>query len=211
MTLNERLKKSAFASLHYVKEAWLELSVLAAVLVFDLVTKAVVSGAIPLGSGVTLIPNFLVFRYVHNENAAFGSVFGLEKILGGGVRYFLLIVTALAMVFFSAMLYKIKGKQLVGRIGLALIIAGALGNFVDRLLFGYVRDFIQIVYFGLDLPLLGRSFAIFNVADVGVTCGVAIFLVYLFAFYGKEESQKATPENNLAPAADTEGKDELVG
>ncbi|MCI8612975.1 MAG: signal peptidase II [Clostridia bacterium] len=197
MTFKEKAKKFFSKTWEYIKVAKVELIVLAALLAADLITKAVIAATMHVGQSITLIPKFLSFTYTHNKNAAFGSAFGLDKILGEvGVRVVLLIITALAVAFFSVFLYRIRGKHITGRIGLALLISGALGNFVDRLIFGYVRDFVEIIFFGLDLPLIGESFAIFNIADIGVTVGVILFLVYILFFsdWGKEKKSEEKSE-----------------
>lgn len=191
MTFSERVKKILSSVWGYIKAAWIELTVFAGVLVLDLVTKAVIDATMSVGQSIDVIPKFFSLSYTHNYNAAFGSAFGLENVLGKeGVRVALLVVTGIAIVFFSVFLVRTKGKHITGRLGLAMLVSGALGNFIDRLFLGYVRDFCEIIYFGLDLPWLGTSFAIFNIADVGVTVGVVLFLVYIvfFSDFGKEKS-----------------------
>lgn len=183
MTFSERAKKIFSSVWSYIKAAWIELVVLAALLVVDLVLKAVVDAAMNVGQSITVIPKFFHITYTRNYNAAFGSAFGLEKLLGPtGVRIALLVITGIAIAFFAVFLVRTRGKHITGRLGLALLVSGALGNFIDRLFLGYVRDFVEIEYFGLNLPLLGSSFAIFNIADVGVTVGVVLFLVYIIFF-----------------------------
>ncbi|MCI9032139.1 MAG: signal peptidase II [Clostridia bacterium] len=195
MTFSERTKK-VFADIwKYIKAAWIELVILAALLVVDLIIKAVVDANMNVGQSITIIPKFFHITYTRNYNAAFGSAFGLEKLLGPtGVRVTLLIITGIAIAFFAVFLVRTRGKHITGRLGLALLVSGALGNFVDRLFLGYVRDFVEIEYFGLDLPLIGSSFAIFNIADIGVTVGVVLFLVYIIFF--SDWAKKAETEEN---------------
>lgn len=103
-----------------------------------------------------------------------------------------------------------------------MILAGALGNLVDRLFIGKVRDFVEIVFFGCDVPLLGESFAIFNIADAALVVGVILFLVYFIFMYRepKDEDEEAAPDVELyedaeggddgdsaAPAPDPDGSD----
>lgn len=197
MTFNERAKKIFSCIWDYLKAAWIELVVFAGVLVLDLIVKAVVGATMTVGQSIEIIPKFFSITYTRNYNAAFGSAFGLEKILGKeGVRIALLIITGIAIAFFAVFLVRTKGKHITGRLGLAMLVSGAFGNFINRLFLGYVRDFIEIIYFGLDIPWLGTSFAIFNIADIGVTVGVVLFLVYIIFFSDlakgadKEEEEK---------------------
>lgn len=100
------------------------------------------------------------------------------------------------------------------------MLAGAFGNFFDRLFLKGVRDFIQIVFFGLDLPWLGSSFAIFNVADMALVAGVIIFAVYFIFMYkspkdmlvGPVQKKDYVPENELdAESGEKAGTDSANG
>lgn len=188
----------------YIKQAKIELIVLFAALAVDLITKALVAANIPLGGSVTLIPNFLYFTYTHNYAAAFGSRFGLDKLFGEtGTMVFFIVLTFVATGFFGYFMYRNRGKSLVCRLAFALIIGGAIGNLVDRIAFGYVRDFVEIVYFGLTI-FGQKSFAIFNIADAALCVGVAMFLVYYIFIYKepkKEESLLA--DGSAADSSDT--------
>lgn len=218
---SDKIKNFFRAVWEYIKKARVELVVFAALLIVDLVTKAIVDATMSVGQTIEVIPKFLNISYTRNPAAAFGSAFGLEKVLSPlGVQIVLLIVTFIAIVFFSVYLYRIRDKHIVGRLGLALLISGAIGNFIDRAIFQYVRDFVEIVYFGLDIPWLGSSFAIFNIADVGVTVGVVLFLVYIIFLSGlgkddpKKEEENATKSEVVIldegeASAETE-KDEIA-
>ena len=165
-----------------------------------------VAANIPLGGSVTVIPNFLYFTYIHNYAAAFGSRFGLDKLFGEtGTTVFFIVLTFVAIGFFAYFMYRNRGKSLVYRLAFALIIGGAIGNLVDRMAFGYVRDFVQIVYFGLTI--FGQtSFAIFNVADAALCVGVAMFLVYYIFIYKEPKKDENPLADGIAAenAADTE-------
>ncbi len=208
----EKLKYCFGRTIAYLKIARVEWIVIFGVLILDLLSKFLVAKLMDEYQSVQLIPNFLYFTFVYNDAAAFGSSFGLEKLIGTvGVRVVFLIITAVALCFFFVFLYKFKRGHILAKLSLALIIAGALGNFWDRLFIGRVRDFVEIVYFGLDLPLLGRSFAIFNIADVALTVGVIIFAVYFIFKYkpgksdfvgpvlpSKSETEQEQPQSDAA-------------
>lgn len=181
------------AAWEYIKYARVELIVLAALLFLDLVSKAAVDNNMSLGEAIALIPNLLYIRYVRNTKAAFGSAFGLEKVLSlDAIRIIFLVITVIAVGVFSYILYRCRKRHILMRVSIALIIAGALGNFIDRLVYHYVRDFIAIEFLGCDLPLLGKTFPVFNVADMGLTVGVILFLVYFIAIYKEPKRIKPT-------------------
>lgn len=198
----DKLEKFFKAAWEYIKQAKIELIVLVAALAVDLITKALVNANIPLGGSVTVIPNFLYFTYIHNYAAAFGSRFGLDKLFGEtGTMIFFIVLTFVAIGFFGYFMYRNRGKSLVFRLAFALIIGGAIGNLVDRMAFGYVRDFVQIVYFGATI-FGSTSFAIFNIADAALCVGVALFLVYYIFIYKepkKDESLLADGATNIDP------------
>lgn len=202
----DKLEKFLKAAWDYIKQAKIELIVLFAALAVDLITKALVAANIPLGGSVTVIPNFLYFTYIHNYAAAFGSRFGLDKLFGEtGTTVFFIVLTFVAIGFFAYFMYRNRGKSLVYRLAFALIIGGAIGNLVDRMAFGYVRDFVQIVYFGLTI--FGQtSFAIFNVADAALCVGVAMFLVYYIFIYKEPKKDESPLADGISAenAADTE-------
>lgn len=202
----DKLEKFLKAAWDYIKQAKIELIVLFAALAVDLITKALVAANIPLGGSVTVIPNFLYFTYIHNYAAAFGSRFGLDKLFGEtGTTVFFIVLTFVAIGFFAYFMYRNREKSLVYRLAFALIIGGAIGNLVDRMAFGYVRDFVQIVYFGLTI--FGQtSFAIFNIADAALCVGVAMFLVYYIFIYKEPKKDESLLVDGIAAenAADTE-------
>lgn len=203
-TVKTFVVKAARAIAKYAKAAKIELIVLAGALALDLITKGIIQSTMSLGQSVTLIPNFLSFTYILNKGAAFGSMFGLDGLVGEtGVRVIFIIFTLIAMGLFSFMLYRSKGKHIVLRLSLALIIAGALGNWLDRVFLGSVRDLVHITYFGLDLPLLGTDFAIFNIADAALTIGVVMFAVF-FIFIYREPKKPIAQKADDAIIADAE-------
>lgn len=130
----------------------------------DLITKGVFNAYEP---GQVIAGPFLgIFQFtlVHNTGAAWG-VFG-DMTLVLGIFSILVCAAVVAYLFFYA---PESSFPLV--LGGALVVAGGLGNALDRLTLGYVIDFIEPVFI---------NFPVFNVADIGVTCGVVIFIVGLY-------------------------------
>ncbi|WNZ62659.1 signal peptidase II [Myxococcus sp. MxC21-1] len=116
------------------------------------------------------IEDYWHFRYVENPGAAWG-IFG--DMPEGVRRLFFLVVSLAAMGFIFVMYRRTPMEQRLARVALALVTAGALGNFVDRLLRGYVIDFID--WHWRNQP--GMRWPTFNVADVAITVGVSLMLL----------------------------------
>jgi signal peptidase II len=137
----------------------------------DQVTKTLVARNIVLNTGKEIIPN--LFQLVHIRNR--GAIFGFFS--HSGNRFVFLFLTlaslaALSLVFYY--FFKSHPKDRLFNISLSLIIAGALGNFSDRIFKGYVIDF-------LDVSVKGWHWPSFNVADSCISIG-AVLLIFIFLF-----------------------------
>ena len=141
---------------------------------------------------VALIPKVLYFRYVENRGAAWGILQGRFQILS--------VLSIILIVGFLYALYKVpKTRRYMPLIIIFICLtSGAVGNLIDRLVFGFVTDFI---YFS---PI---NFPVFNVADIYVTCSVfALCIAILFCyseeelsflpFFGAKKPADAEPEQN---------------
>ena len=129
----------------------------------DQLTKWIVVMTISLNDSITLIPTFLSFTHVRN--------FGASWSLFQNQIPFLIAVTIIALIFFFVWYQRLGPEYTFEKIGLMLMIGGTLGNFIDRVLLGYVVDFIDVIIFGYDFP-------IFNVADMALTLGVIALLIH---------------------------------
>ena len=143
----------------------------AAVIVADQITKALVRNAIPLYDSRELIPGLLNLVHVRNEGMAFGLLNSAD------IEYKWLLTSGLAAVALFGILYyarHLRPDERAARAGLSLILGGALGNLLDRLIIGYVVDFVD-VYSGT------WHFWAFNVADAAINIGaVLVFFDLLF-------------------------------
>ena len=199
------MRKSEFTTKLISIIKWIipEVAIIFGGLLLDLISKLIVQSNMKQGDSVTLIPKFLHITYTVNRNAAFSFDFGLGGLIGEqGVRIFFIIITLLAVGFFGFLLFKKPKKGMLFRVAFSLIISGALGNLYDRIFLGYVRDFIQFEYFGLEI-FGSRTFAIFNIADSCVVIGVVLLLIF-FLFFDKtfkKDGEKAT-ENVQSAAVD---------
>ena len=133
------------------------------VIVLDQLTKQLITRTMEIGDSNPIINNFLYITYHRNSGAAFG-------ILQGQMLFFY-VVTTVAVIGILIWLSKLKVKEnRVLAISLALILGGALGNFIDRVRYQAVIDFIQTIWWGYHFP-------IFNLADVALVCGVILMML----------------------------------
>lgn len=142
-----------------------------AVVVLDLITKALITHYLYHGQVIEAVPGVLNIVYFRNPGAAFG-IFRDGGLPG---RLFLAGTSAAALVVIGFLLR--NAKDLLLALGLSLIAGGALGNLVDRVRFGTVVDF-------LDVHAGQYHWPAFNVADSAITVGV---LLAVFSYYFKSE------------------------
>ena len=161
--------------------------VLAAVfLIADQLTKIAVRHAMMFGLfPVTVIPGVIDFDFVANSGVAFGLAAGYG---------FVFVVLAVAVVIGSAVyLWRAPAISRLEVVGLGMLAGGAIGNAIDRALHGYVTDFIATTF--IDFP-------VFNVADIGITVGVALALVgFLFLSPANERARQLDAELTAREAA----------
>ena len=151
---------------------WLYLIVSMAVFAVDWATKWLVIRHLIPGESVAVIPHIFMFTYVQNPGAAFGILpFQTDK--------FVLIGIVLLIVLVAASFYLGRGNPVLS-LALAFLTGGVLGNLVDRLLTGYVIDFLDF-----------RVWPVFNVADSFICIGTAL-LIYIILF--SRESRKDEAE-----------------
>jgi len=155
--------------------AWMVVA--AVVVVADQVTKwaivewVAVYEKIPLNSFINL---------THQRNM--GAAFSFLAEAGGWQRWFFVVLATAVSLVIAVWLWRIREEgQPILAAGLALVLGGAVGNLIDRVMLGYVTDFIQ-VYLG------NWAFPSFNVADAGITVGAALLIIDALFFSGKEET-----------------------
>ena len=134
-------------------------------LIIDRLTKWWISSTLDFGVPNDLIGNVIRLTRVQNDGGAFG-------IFPGGGIVFLVVSAVVSLILFLILLTMQIDSRLI-RTGMAFVLAGALGNLVDRIHWGYVLDFFEI-----------RGFPIFNVADACITVGAG-FIVLAIVFGGE--------------------------
>ena len=138
--------------------------------IIDQIIKYLVVSNISIGSEKIIIDNFLKFIYIRNTGAAFG-------ILSGNI-IFLIFITVL-LIFYIVNEMKKNINNNLSLLSFSLILSGALGNLIDRVVRGYVVDYIPFTLFN-------REMSVFNLADTYITIGV-ILLIYIVIKEGKNE------------------------
>jgi signal peptidase II len=147
------------------------------IVVADQITKWAIVKWVPLYDNVPL-NSFINLTHQQNPGAAWSFLADA----GGWQRWFLAVLAAAVSVVIAVWIWRIRnaGQTLLAA-GLALVLGGAIGNLVDRIVLGHVTDFIQ-VWFG------SWAFPSFNVADAGISVGAAMLIIDALFFSGREES-----------------------
>lgn len=139
----------------------LSLAIAGLVVIIDQVIKYFVAMYLPQAGVVTVIPHLLDLNYVENRGVAFGMFENMRWIFVALTS--VIIVILLYIIIFK----KIKSKMFL--ISSALIIGGGIGNLIDRVLYGYVIDYLQLSFFS----------PVCNFADYAVTVGTVLLVIYL--------------------------------
>lgn len=132
-------------------------------LLLDIVSKVLVSKYIVLEKSIKIINDFFYITYVRNTGVAW-SMFSSKTIL-------VLLVSSFIILGIVLYIYNNRPKNKLEKVAYSMILGGAIGNFVDRIVYGYVIDFIDIKIFGYDYP-------IFNLADSFIVIGVILLVIY---------------------------------
>ena len=132
------------------------------VLLLDIISKIIIRHYFFLGESINIIDNFLSITYVRNTGAAW-SIFQNNTMM-------VLVISFIVIGLIITYINKNKPDRFIKKIIYSFVLGGALGNFIDRVVYGYVTDFIDIKIFGYDYP-------IFNVADIFIVVGVIILII----------------------------------
>lgn len=138
--------------------------IVVAVIAVDQISKLIIRADFELGESLSVIPNFFNITYVRNTGTAF-SMFENNQWVTIGLTGILILICLYVIIRDWR-----KGSKPLA-IAMSFVLAGGLSNLIDRIVLGYVTDMFS---FG--------SFAIFNVADIAVTCGCAFAIIVLFFF-----------------------------
>lgn len=147
------------------------------IFVLDIVTKYIATANLAEGETATFLPKFMNFTLVFNNGAAWNSFAGEQILLI--VLTIIIIGLFLAYYVYRYIKSKIPMSKTLG-IAVGLIAGGCFGNLYDRIGFGYVRDFLNFEFV---------KFPVFNIADMALTFGIAILIIYFIFIYPKEEKK----------------------
>lgn len=152
------------------------------VVAIDQIAKIYIHTNFELGDTVSVINNYFNITYVRNTGAAFG-IFSDSQQMFRHVFFLSIPVVAVAVIIFF--IYGLPESELAQIISLSLISGGAIGNYVDRIQYSYVIDFLDVhvrnVY----------SWPVFNIADSAIVVGVCVLSVLMILEYFEERKAKA--------------------
>lgn len=150
--------------------------IILALLSIDQLTKALVARSILFQSSKSIIPGFFNLTHIRNRGAIFGFFSHSESRI---LFIFLTLVSLVALGLVIYYFFKTPSSQIIMKISLSVILAGALGNLSDRVFRGYVIDF-------LDFHIKNWHWPSFNVADACITTGAFLLIFILIFRRGKE-------------------------
>lgn len=155
------------------------------VIVLDQVSKILILNFL-YEDQIVLIPNILRFTYVENRGMAFGLL--------ADHRWVFMLFSVIGIALICAYLwFYVKGT--LGRVGLALVIGGGIGNMIDRVAYGFVVDFID--FYAFDFWNW-----VFNIADSAVCVGAGLFMLYIILDtvkeYKRQKAEKSAKAGDVA-------------
>jgi signal peptidase II len=152
---------------------WAYYLVAVAVFVIDFVTKKIIERTMELNDRIEVLGNFFILTSIRNRGAAFGILQEQRWLF-----LFITIAVVAAIIWYFQRSYR-TGRPLL-MIALSMVLGGAVGNFLDRALYGQVVDFLQFNFGSYTFP-------IFNLADSGICIGVVLVIVDAM-LSGKQEN-----------------------
>lgn len=131
------------------------------IFIIDQLSKSIISTYLKLNQSIEVIKDFFYLRYINNTGASWGIL--------SNSRILLIILSLIAIIILVRYMYSFKETKL-NYIGFGFLLGGILGNLSDRLLHGYVKDFLDFIIFNYDFP-------VFNIADIFIVLGVIILII----------------------------------
>lgn len=148
--------------MHKKKHIWCTVMVVL-IVAFDQLTKYLAQAYLMDGKVVNFIPNVVQFRYAENTGMAFSML--------SGARWLFIVLTLVVCIGALWYMFSNRCKSLWLYWSMGVVVSGGIGNLIDRVLYGFVVDFIEPIFI---------DFAVFNIADCAVTCGAVVLIGYLF-------------------------------
>lgn len=157
----------------------------------DQFTKILVHSSFELSQSIVIIENFFNLTYVRNQGAAFGF---LGQMPSPYREMIFLTLPPLAIVFILVLLHSTPEREKLQIYALAMVCGGALGNYLDRLRFGYVIDFLDFHWYEK------YTWPAFNVADMAIVTGVGITALFIFKGEPAADENKSPSTDGTANA-----------
>ena len=154
------------------------------VVILDQLTKIWVKNNFSLFESRNIIGDFLRFSYVENPGIAFGIRLGNLKVL-------VTVISIAIATYLAFLLYNSKHLEYLEKFSLSLILGGAVGNLIDRILIYVPNSTYNGVIDFIDVGVSGHRWYIFNIADSAVTMGIIIYLFYSTFIENKQISSDA--------------------
>lgn len=145
------------------------------IFILDQITKSLISTYLKLNESIEIIKDFFYIRYINNKGASWGILENNRILLIG-----LSIIVIIMIIRYS---YSFK-KTKLNTYGFGLLLGGILGNLSDRLIFGYVKDFLDFIIFRYDFP-------VFNIADISIVIGVVLLIISILKGEDKNGSKSS--------------------
>lgn len=155
------------------KQIWLYFLLATLLVAADQWVKCWTVQNLALNESKTLIPGVVELTHIQNTGASFSIL--------SEHTWLLAILSGLASLLVVFLILRRFFPQHLGMVALALILGGAVGNLIDRVLLGYVTDMFQLQF---------MNFAVFNVADTGIVVGGILLFVYVFFFWRTEKKEE---------------------
>lgn len=167
------------------------LALIIGLIIIDQVSKNVIQSRFHHGESLEVIKGFFSITYVRNPGAAFGFMANAEDTVR---KPLFLLIPIIACMWLVVLIWKTRDKSKVLFLSYGLILAGAIGNLIDRFLLGYVVDFA-------DFYLADHHFPAFNVADSAITIAAAL-LIYDFILEIKHKKEQQVLTKSLENSID---------
>ena len=140
--------------------------------IIDLTVKLIIKNTMIPNQSITIINNFFYITYVKNTGAAWSIL--------SGRKIFLIIFSLIVIISIIYYIIKRKDYNKLELIGYSVVLSGAIGNLIDRIIYGYVIDYLDFYIFNYDYP-------IFNIADILIVIGIIIIFI---SYGGRDEKKK---------------------
>ena len=159
-----KIKHDDYEFMLQKRDKWVILGVMIGILFFDQITKIIASNLLMEYESYEIIDNFFYFTFLYNPGMAWGAF--------SGMRWIFVLITPIILLGVTYFFVYSKKHEVLTRAGMILVFAGAIGNWIDRLFIGEVRDFIHFI-----IPIINYDFPVFNIADIAVVMGMGLVLI----------------------------------